>query len=59
MLSCGILIGMKTLLEQITPRMTTTINGHVVTRWSEAAYEVDTLGRTTVTLETALGMVSL
>jgi hypothetical protein len=28
--------------------MTTTINGHVVTRWSETAYEVGSWGRKTV-----------
>jgi hypothetical protein len=48
---------MKTLLENITPKMTTTINGHVVTRWSETAYEVDTWGKKTVDIETALALV--
>jgi len=50
---------MKTLLENITPKMTTTVNGHVVTRWSETAYEVDTWGRNTVTIDEALRMVRL
>jgi hypothetical protein len=48
---------MKTLLENITPKMTTTVNGHVVTRWSETAYEVGTWGRKTVDIDTALEMV--
>jgi hypothetical protein len=48
---------MKTLLETITVKMTTTINGHVVTRWSDNSYEVDTWGRNTVDIERALEMV--
>jgi hypothetical protein len=47
---------MKTLLN-ITPRHTTTINGHVVTRWSETAFEVDTFGKDIVSVETALEMI--
>ena len=49
---------MKTLLLQITVKMTTTINGHAVTRWSETAFEVDTWGRNTVDIDTALELVA-
>lgn len=45
---------MKTLLENITVGHTTTINGHVVTRWSQASFEVDTWGRKTVDIDEAL-----
>jgi hypothetical protein len=29
-------------------------NGHVVTRWSESTYEVDTWGKKTMSIESAL-----
>lgn len=41
----------------MTVGMTTTINGHAVTRWSESAFEVGTWGRKTVTIDAALDEV--
>jgi hypothetical protein len=49
----------KAVLEAIKPRMTTTVNGHVVTRWSADFYEVDSLGREWISLTEALELVTL
>lgn len=44
-------------LNNLTVGHTKNINGHVVTRWSEKSFEVDTWGRKTVDADTALEMV--
>lgn len=49
----------KTQLQQIKIGYTTGINGHVVTRWSESAFEVDTWGVRTVDIEKAVEWVRL
>lgn len=49
---------MESELSNMTVGHTKVINGHAVTRWSERAFEVDTWGRTTVNVYTALEMVA-
>lgn len=46
-------------LENITVGMTTTLNGHVVTRWNLNRYEVDTCNRTSCSFDEAVEVVSL
>lgn len=46
-------------LENITVGMTTTINGHVVTRWKLNRYEVDTCNRTSCSFDEAVEAVGL
>lgn len=45
-------------LNSLTVGHTKNINGHVVTRWSENSFEVDTWGRKTVTFGQALAAVT-
>jgi hypothetical protein len=49
---------MANMLKTLTVGHTKNINGHVVTRWSDAAFEVDTWGMSTVNMNDALTLVS-
>ena len=44
-------------LESITVGMTTTVCGHVVTRWSIGRYEVGTFGKTSCSISEAVASI--
>ena len=45
-------------LETLTVGMTTTVNGHVVTRWSLSRYEVGTWNRSTCAAKEAASAIA-
>jgi len=44
-------------LDSITIGMTKIVNGHVITRWTADLYEIDTFGKTPVSIHQAADIV--